>query len=723
MAEKSRERDAGTFGGLVRGSRVASYRLESQVGAGGMAVVFQARDERLGRRVALKVMAPALAGDPGFRQRFIRESRAAAAVDDPHIIPVYEAGEADGVLFIAMRLVAGGDLRSVAARDRPLSADRAAGFISAAASALDAAHAAGLVHRDVKPANMLVDSRPGQPDHLYLSDFGLSKGASSASLTGSAEVFGTPDYCSPEQASGAAVDGRADQYALACVAFSLLTGVPVFERDHPVAVLMAHLSQPPRSLVPLRPDLPHAADQVLARGLAKAPADRYPSCGEFAAALRNALGLPSRAPAAVVVVGRPLAQAAQPGAAVAGKDGNARTTAITVPVGLADSTQRPARKWPLGLGQHRAAAALAAVLAAAAVTAAVIWIPGLHSRATPAPARHTSAPLANTAPARQRISIRRIASVTGVAAYASAAYGFSPDSRTLIIEDNNYSVHLWDVATDALTATITHPVRQGQVQPPDVALSPDGKTLAAADATDGTTYLWDVATRTRTATLTDRGGSGAGWAMFSPDGNTLAIADNDGRTYLWDVATRTLTATLTDPRAIGGGPMAFSPDGNTLAIGNNGRTYLWDVATHTLTATLATPLSSEEGGGRPEVGVPLTAFSPDGKTLAIANSTGIYLVDAARGSLIATLADPDTQTVESVAFSPDGKTLTVDDFYGNVYLWDVAARNLVATIAIPGNGPPGPMEPYSPPVLSADGKKLAVVAPGNVSIDLWGIAS
>jgi serine/threonine protein kinase len=162
----------GLLGGLGPGSLVAGYRLKELVGAGGMAVVFRAVDERLDRPVALKVMAPALAADAGFRERFIREARAAAAVDDPHIIPVHEAGEAGGILFIAMRFVPGGDVRSLLRQDGPLAPSRVAAIVVAVASALDSAHAAGLVHRDVKPANMLVDSRPGRPDHVYLSDLG-----------------------------------------------------------------------------------------------------------------------------------------------------------------------------------------------------------------------------------------------------------------------------------------------------------------------------------------------------------------------------------------------------------------------------------------------------------------------------------------------------------------------------------------------------------------------
>jgi len=277
--------------GFGAGSRIAGYRLEQRIGAGGMAVVFRARDERLGRLVALKILAPGLAADDHFRQRFVRESRAAAAVDDPHIIPVFEAGEAEGVLFIAMRYVPGGDVRSLVRREGPLSAARAVAIISPVASALDAAHAAGLVHRDVKPANMLVDTRPGRSDHVYLTDFGLSKGhLFSGALTGAGHTMGTPGYMSPEQIQGLAVDGRTDQYALACAAFELLAGEPPFRRDQELAVIYAHLSEPPPSLTSRRPDLPPAVDGVLARAMAKGPDDRYASCREFADDLRRTFG-------------------------------------------------------------------------------------------------------------------------------------------------------------------------------------------------------------------------------------------------------------------------------------------------------------------------------------------------------------------------------------------------------------------------------------------------
>ncbi len=258
---------AGFSGSFSVGSRIAGYRLEEQIGQGGMAVVFRAQDERLQRQVALKILSPALGTDEAFRHRFIRESRSAAAVDDPHIIPVFEAGDADGVLFIAMRYVPGGDAGTLVHRLGPLPSARAAAIISAVASALDATHAAGLVHRDVKPANMLVDARPGRPDHVYLSDFGLTKGAlSSASLTGTGHVLGTLYYCAPEQIQGGRVDARTDEYALACAAFELLSGEPPFPRDNGVAVLYAQLSAAPPPLTSRRPDLPPAVDDVLLRG-------------------------------------------------------------------------------------------------------------------------------------------------------------------------------------------------------------------------------------------------------------------------------------------------------------------------------------------------------------------------------------------------------------------------------------------------------------------------
>ena len=278
------------------GSQIAGYRLEEQIGRGGMAVVYRAYDVRLDRNVALKILAPGLAVDEAFRKRFTRESKAAAAVDHPNIIPVFDAGQANGVLFIAMRYVHGRDARTLLEAEGPLPAGRVIDIIAQVASALDAAHARGLVHRDVKPANMLLDTRAsGGRDHVYLSDFGLSKQSlaqfSQTGLTSHGHFLGTLDYVAPEQVEGRQVDGRADEYALGCSAFELLCGTPPFQRDGGLAVLWAKVSEPPPLLSFRRADLPEAIDGVMSRALARDPADRFGNCGEFAAALRAACGL------------------------------------------------------------------------------------------------------------------------------------------------------------------------------------------------------------------------------------------------------------------------------------------------------------------------------------------------------------------------------------------------------------------------------------------------
>ncbi len=367
MSDDFSGRAGGGLAGFAAGSRVAGYLLEERIGSGGMAVVFRAVDERLGRRVALKVLSPVLAADEAFRTRFIRESRAAAAVDDPHIIPVYEAGDTAGVLFIAMRFVPGGDAGQLVDRHGRLPAARAAAIISAVASALDSAHAAGLVHRDVKPANMLVDVRPGRADHVYLSDFGLSKPTmSSLDLTGSGIFIGTLSYASPEQIEGRAVDARADQYSLGCAAFELLAGSPPFVRTQPAAMIWAHVSDPPPALSSLVPGLGRSADAVLARALAKEPGNRFASCGEFAAALSAALERPVQEAVALAAVApaavRPAAAAP---AAVAPAAGS--------PAAIGSPSTRPVPGGPPRNRRLKAGiAAVAAVAVAAAVTAIAI---------------------------------------------------------------------------------------------------------------------------------------------------------------------------------------------------------------------------------------------------------------------------------------------------------------------------------------------------------------
>jgi serine/threonine protein kinase len=251
------------------GTGLLGYRIEALIGRGGMGVVYRAHDPRLKRNVALKLLAPELAGDERFRERFLRESELAASLDHPNVIPIYEAGEADGVLYVAMRLVDGKDLKTLLAEERTLAPARALEIAGQLAGALDAAHERGLVHRDVKPSNVLLDQR----EHVYLADFGLTRrlGEPGAAL-GAAFSLGTPAYVAPEQIEGKELDGRADEYSLCCLLHECLTGEPPFPRSSEAAVLFAHLEE--------EPPAPERLAEVVARGLAKDSAERYPSCAE-----------------------------------------------------------------------------------------------------------------------------------------------------------------------------------------------------------------------------------------------------------------------------------------------------------------------------------------------------------------------------------------------------------------------------------------------------------
>jgi serine/threonine-protein kinase len=262
------------------GSPVLGYQVEALVGRGGMGVVYRVFDPALHRHVALKLIAPELALDETFRERFLQESRAVAALEHPNVVPVYSAGQLEDTLYLAMRYVEGSDLRRLLA-EGPLEPERALGICAQIAAALDAAHERGLVHRDVKPSNILVED----DDRVYLGDFGLSRRLD-ADLPVPGASLGTIAYVAPEQIRGDPLDGRADVYSLACVLYECLTGHPPFTGSSDVAVLFSHLEAQPPTL----PEL----ETVLATGLAKDPDDRYPTCTAMVEEARRALGLEPR---------------------------------------------------------------------------------------------------------------------------------------------------------------------------------------------------------------------------------------------------------------------------------------------------------------------------------------------------------------------------------------------------------------------------------------------
>ena len=270
------------------GSVIGGFRVGAFLARGAMGAVYLAEDSN-GQQVALKLLSPELAHDDRFRQRFLRESRVAATLDHPNVVRTLASGEDGGVLYLAMAYVDGVDLRELLRREGRFDSERAVAIVRQAGEALDAAHAAGLVHRDVKPGNILVADGP-DGEHAYVCDFGLARHVSSVgSLTGDRGFVGTVDYVAPEQIRGEKVDGRADVYALGCVLYECLAGERPFERESELAVVFAHLNEPPPRLTELRPELPAAWDRVVARVLAKEPDGRYGTCGALAAAAGDAL--------------------------------------------------------------------------------------------------------------------------------------------------------------------------------------------------------------------------------------------------------------------------------------------------------------------------------------------------------------------------------------------------------------------------------------------------
>ena len=315
------------------GETFGGYTIEARLGRGGMGSVFLATQRRLGRKVALKVISPELADDDDFRARFLRESQLVASLDHPHVIPVYDADEIDGVLYLAMRYVDGPSLRDrIRSRGR-LAAEEALRIARQIGGALDAAHAAGLVHRDVKPANILL-APPG--DHAYLCDFGLAKRTTSVTTTEAGSFLGSVDYCAPEQIQGRVLDGRADVYSLGCVLFHCLSGALPYRRENELAVLHAHLEEPPPRLSEVVHDAPRSLDAVLATAMAKDPDDRYATAGDLGSAFARAL---------------------------AGSDGEDEATRAAATPRPASKRRRPGRRSLVG------AAALVVVVAVAAVAA------------------------------------------------------------------------------------------------------------------------------------------------------------------------------------------------------------------------------------------------------------------------------------------------------------------------------------------------------------------
>jgi serine/threonine protein kinase len=381
---------AGTL--LAPGTTVAGYRIEALIGRGGMGAVYRAEEEGLAREVALKVIASELAQDERFRERFLRESRIAASLDHPNVIPIYQAGEEGGLLYLAMRYVEGTDLAKLLAAQGPLEPGRVVGLLSQVADALDVAHEQGLVHRDVKPSNILIGAAAGK-EHCYLGDFGLTKrtgSLSGVSLTGG--IVGTLEYVAPEQITGEPLDARADVYSLGCVLYECLTGQSPFPRATDVALLWAHVHEEPPPPSKVRPELPKELDPVLTRALAKEPSRRYRAAGELVAATRSALRLVEAASLPKRTSRRPLAGIAALSllvlaallALILTRDSGGLSSVSPDSVGVIDpSSNELVAEIPVGIGPEAIAAGEGAVWVANVEDATVSRIDPADTEARP----------------------------------------------------------------------------------------------------------------------------------------------------------------------------------------------------------------------------------------------------------------------------------------------------------------------------------------------------
>ena len=495
------------------GREIAGYQIEEIIGRGGMGVVYRAEHIRLGRKVALKVVAPQIAREEKFRERFLRESRTAGTLDHPNVVPMYDAGEADGVLYIAMRFVDGVDLATMIARDGPLEPARAARIVAQVASALDAAHEAGLVHRDVKPSNVLLPVRgAGRGEHAYLGDFGLTKRVLSESgVTGSSAFLGTIAYVAPEQIEGRPVDAKADQYSLACLTYECLTGHRPYDRETDIATLYAHIRDPfPSVADAVAPELAPAIDAILARAAAKKPADRYPSCGDMAEELARVTN-----------------------AAITGSS--------PMPV-VKPSRRSTRRRLGLGLG--------IAVLVLALAVGGFLALRGLG---TPQPlfAGHGVAVI-DAATNEARAAATLTDEPTSIAADPTAAWvaSFSTDGVSRI-----------DAATHAVSAV-------GGLGTGPVAI-----TAAVTDPDDAEYTVWVAMSGTETLSVIDPQQpdreAGTRSVLFRPGG--LAFAD--GVVWVIDVRAEAVVGLehptgLLEPIEVGAGPVAVVAGGGVVWVAN-----------------------------------------------------------------------------------------------------------------------------------------------------------
>ena len=657
---------------LGHGDELAGYQVESYLARGGMAVVYRARDVTLGRPVALKLIAPELAMNEKFRLRFKRESLLAAAIDHPNIVPIYRAGEEDGRLYIAMRFVDGEDLGTVLGREGALPIDQLLPLFTQIASALDAAHSAGLVHRDVKPGNVLLTGHAGDLStrHVYLTDFGLTK--RSTSLTGLSTVghfLGTIQYVAPEQITGGTVGGTADVYSLGCMLYEALTGEPPFLAEHDAAMLWAHIAGPIPSVSGRRPDLPPAVDDVLARAMAKEPTDRPPTCLFLMADLRAALG--GRAPAHGSV------RAGQAAPGDAGPEPHA-----------APSTDL-----------HRALTDQAAPAVTAPVRPPAHAVPRTRP---PSPPRDAPSAL------RRRLVLGTLLVTIVVITLGGAAIWHVIASRHML---RTAAFPRPGVSAVRLSASLPVPVVGGTIRvgngPRGAAVSADGRRVYIAGNVGNAVSVVDTAMNRVIATT--RLSAPPQYVAIAPNGQRAYVTtydDADGTgsaVQVMNTATNTVVATI----PVGRNPYAaaVTPDGQRLYVPDHGSQDLDVINTRTnsVTTIIVVPPNPH-----------WVAFTPDGRRAYVADheSNLVSVVDTASDTVIAKI--PVGRSPHSIAVSPNGREAFVTDYDAkSVSVIDTSSGTVTATIAVGAN----------PQCVAPDGRHAYVTNNGSTTVSVLKTAS
>ncbi|MCO1659605.1 protein kinase domain-containing protein [Pseudonocardia humida] len=675
------------------------YRLDVLLGTGGMGEVYLAHDSRHERDVALKLLPEILANDPEYTNRFRRESRVAARLREPHVIPIHDFGEIDGRLYIDMRLVDGTDLGKLL-QDGPMDAARAVTLIGQVADALDAAHDDGLVHRDVKPSNILLTRN----DFVYVVDFGIARsiGTAGTSLTMTGAAVGTLDYMAPERFTMSGIDRRTDVYSLSCLLHECLTATRPFKGSDLPALMYAHLFNEPPRPSEMVPGLPPALDDVISRGMAKQPEDRFATAGELAAAAREAvLGAGSNTGSAAVAtasraaatgssagalaatpVGTPAAHSPDgegPTAVVARSNGHDDRTEVVRPGALVAGYGHPDSGTPPPVDDHRNGAtppplppapspapkrrsssllAAAAVLVLALAALAVIWFRPFGDPATggttatapdrtsasqstqPEPPVETSAP---PVPVAASIAVPTVGDAIPVGPTPGYMH-MAPNGRFAYIANRDAGiVTVLDTTINKVTATI--PIPQGP--PQFVAFSPRGER--AYISVFNSDYTLNLVVFVDTGTNTVTGDVPVGKRPFAsattPDGRLLYVpSHDDGRLDVIDTETATLVKEI---------PVAPNP--HWVAFGKDGRSIY--TANHESGVVTVLDASNDAIVKEIDVGVSphSTTVSPDGSRVSVVNydSSEVSVIDTATHEVVATI--PVDKKPQDIAYAPDGR--------------------------------------------------------------------